>query len=101
MFAHQVIFLPATAKAPSGTVYVFGGLFTSDHYQDKNYKFDVASGEWTRLPDWKPSFCRLSFNLLPLLQNRFILVVSEYKPVLFDTQTDQFVRIKQSGHRDL
>ena len=57
-------------------------------YQPKNYKFNIATNEWKEIPDWQPGLYRLSFNLLPLIENRYILIVSEKFPLLFDTYTD-------------
>ena len=85
MLAHQVIYLPATEAAPKGTIYAFGGLLSADYYQDKNFKYDVDKNEWKEVMPWKIGYYRLSFNLLPLIENRFILVISHRKPVLFDT----------------
>ena len=65
--AHQVIYLPATVTSPMGSVYVFGGLenaiFTSTH----NFRYDIATNQWHPLPEWKEEDCRISFNLLPLV----------------------------------
>ena len=71
------------------------------HYQPKNFKYNIATGKWTELPNWDPDDYRLSFNLLPLIENRFILVVSEHSPRLFDTKSDKWIKLKQKGHRDL
>ena len=70
-------------------------------YQPRNFKYDLASGNWTELPRWRPHDYRLSFNLLPLIDNRFILVVSEDRPRLLDTKTDTWITLTQKGHRDL
>ena len=43
------------------------------HYTIENYRYDVATDTWAKLPDWSYDWCRLSFNLLPLVDNRFIL----------------------------
>ena len=67
-------------------------------YQADNYKFNVATQAWTKLPSWEPGMYRLSFNLLPLVENRYILIVSEKYPFLFDTRTDKFIRLEQRGH---
>ena len=50
MFAHQVIFLPATDYYPLGAVYVFGGLTTDNKSNTRNYRLDIASKKWTTLP---------------------------------------------------
>ena len=94
MCAHQVIFIPATARSPKGAVYVFGGLVDYGHYQRANFRYDIAANSWKRLDDWQNSHYRISFNLLPLVDNRFILVVSEKDPYLFDTQRDCWIRIE-------
>ena len=39
--------------------------------------------------------------MLPLIDNRFILVVSEDRPRLLDTKTDTWIALTQKGHRDL
>ena len=62
----------------------------------KNFKFDVATSSWKVLPKWHEMDCRLSFNLLPLVQNRFILVVSENDPIMFDTQMEQWIKLTQN-----
>ena len=67
-------------------------------YQPENYKFNVATKAWTKLPNWEPGMYRLSFNLMPLVENRYILIVSEKFPFLFDTNTDKFIRLEQRGH---
>ena len=95
MCAHQVIFIPATARSPKGAVYVFGGLVDYGHYQRANFRYDIAANSWKRLDDWQNNHYRISFNLLPLVDNRFILVVSEKDPYLFDTQRDCWIRIEQ------
>ena len=62
-------------------------------YQTKNHKYDLATNTWTRLPDVNELEGIFSFNLLPLFENRFILVISEGRPShkLFDTLTDEWV----------
>ena len=101
ILAHQVIFLPATPKAQKGTVYAFGGLRTAQQYQEQNFKYDVAKDEWTSVMSWMPGYYEISFNLLPLLENRFILVIKRSKLVLFDTETDKFIKLQQHGNADL
>ena len=83
MMAHQVIYLPATPKAPKGTVYCFGGLASSFAYQPKCFKYDVARNTWTNIMDLDGF--RLSFNLLPLINNRFILLISQEDHLMLDT----------------
>lgn len=92
--AHQVIFMPASLNAEKGTVYVFGGKFNRFIHQSRHLKYDVDSGEWTRLPDWPAD--QYSFNLIPLMQNRYILVVSDM-PVLYDTERDEWIEISIDG----
>ena len=89
--AHQVIFMPATETAKKGTVYVFGGKLNSMEFQEKNYKYDIATGQWQQVPDM-PSML-FSFNLIPLINYRYILVVA-HEPLLFDTETDSWVPMK-------
>ena len=71
------------------------------HYQPHNYKYDIAKNEWKEICRWGPDDYRLSFNLLPLIENRFIMVISQEKPYLMDTKTDKWVRLNQKGHPDL
>ena len=36
----------------------------------------------------------MSFNVLPLLANRYILIVSQKDHVMLDTKTDQWINIE-------
>ena len=104
--AHQVIYLPSKDKnqtddGKSGFVYVFGGLADMSTFQPHNYKYDIEKDEWKEICRWIPGNYRLSFNLLPLIENRFIMVISQEKPYLLDTKTDKWVRLHQKGHLDL
>ena len=74
--------MPATETAKKGTVYVFGGKLSSFEFQEKNFKYDIATGQWQQVPDM-PSML-FSFNLIPLINYRYILVVA-HEPLLFDT----------------
>ena len=101
MFAHQVIYIPPKEGSPKGTVYVFGGLETWTHYQPRCFKFDVQTQKFSEIEEWPLERNRYSFNLLPLINNRFILIVSENDPYLIDTKTDQWIQLSQTGHKDL
>ena len=71
-----MIFLPKTTWAPKGTVYIFGGLQNMGLYQTKNFKYDINSDTFTEVEQYGQNDYRISFNLLPLISNRFILFVS-------------------------
>ena len=70
-------------------------------YQPKCFKYDVLSKNFTEIPEWPNNHYRLSFNLLPLIDNRFILIVSDSHPYMLDTKTDKWIQLSQKGHRDL
>ena len=53
MFAHQVIYSPPNNDSPKGSVYVFGGLSDAMSFNQKNFKFDVATNAWKVLPKWR------------------------------------------------
>ena len=89
MMAHQVIYLPATQKSPKGTVYCFGGLASSFAYQPQCFKYDVARNAWSSIDDLEGF--RLSFNLLPLINNRYILLISQEDHLMLDTKTDRWI----------
>ena len=97
--AHQVIFMPAKyAKNKKGSVYIFAGLRNSGRYQDKNFKYDIEANKWKQLPNLLQSWgFRISFNLLPLCDFKFILIVSSRDSLLFDTQRDQFIVLEHHG----
>ena len=65
------------------------------HYQPQNYKYNIGENKWTKIAKWEHGHYRLSFNLLPIIENRFILVISENKPCLMDTKTDQWIPLHQ------
>ena len=68
------------------------------HYQRRNFKYELALDKWSELKPWEVrEDYRLSFNLLPLIDNRFILVVSEDRPKLYDTQCNEWVNLEQTG----
>ena len=45
-------------------------------YQTKNFKYDINSDTFTEVEQYGQNDYRISFNLLPLISNRFILFVS-------------------------
>lgn len=84
--------MPETKTAEKGTVYIFGGV-KGYHMEahTTNLKYDVATGTFKELPVWNSE--QYSFNLLPLNQNRYILVVSD-QPYLFDTETEKWIELQ-------
>ena len=84
--------MPETKTTEKGTVYVFGGV-KGYHMEphSTNYKYDVASRTFKETALWNSE--QYSFNLLPLNQNRYILVVSDL-PYLFDTETEKWIELQ-------
>lgn len=56
----------------------------------------MHSNHWINLPQWREEDTRMSFNLLPIVQNRYILVVSEHNPMMFDTWKKSWIRLTQN-----
>ena len=101
MLAHQVIYIPgkADSEAPEGTVYLFGGMSSMMFFQPKNFKYNVALDKYDALPDWPEDMYRISFNLLPILNNELILVISQDKHLLFDVGSEKFIPVVKKGHK--
>ena len=91
VFAHQVIFMPVTVTAPKGSVYLFGGKTDMHSFSRKSYKYDIATDSWNGLPDIPSDV--FSFNLLPLVNNRYILIVSDAMKLMFDTKRETWITI--------
>ena len=57
--------------------------------------YDIARDEWSSLPEHE-NF-KMSFNLMPLLANRYILVVSQKESVMLDTKKNAWVKVEMSS----
>ena len=90
--AHQVIYLPATSIAPKGSVYLFGGKTNAGSRDStrSGYRFDVASNQWHSLPNSPKDI--FSHNLLPILENRFIVLITQPMKLIFDTLYEVWVK---------
>ena len=84
--------MPSKDAEGKGSVYVFGGKVNSYEFQTANYRYDIASGEWHELPDMPID--AFSFNLIPLDENRYILLVCDHS-ILFDTEEEVWIVLAQ------
>ena len=103
MCAHSMMYLPPQVPTSDnqGEVFVFGGMMSQRAFQPLNFKYDVAYDEWTQIRDWSHGNYRLSFNLLPIVANRIIMVVSGSRPIMYDTEEDEFIRLHCSELSEL
>ena len=100
---HQVIYIPpsreerklssttTTTAGSQGTVYCFGGLESHFAYQPINFKYDIVRNEWSTIVEWEEF--HLSFNLLPLINDRYILVISQRDHVIYDIKADAWIPV--------
>ena len=84
--------MPETKQAPKGSVYCFGGLESTFAFQPLCFKYNIAKDKWTALPELEDF--RMSYNLLPLLEHRYILLVSQAPCVMLDTHRDTWIKVE-------
>ena len=59
----------------------------------------MALDKYDPLPDWPEDMYRISFNLLPILNNELILIISQDKHLLFDVGSERFIPVAKKGHK--
>ena len=60
-------------------------------YQPINFKYDIGRNEWSTIVEWEQF--HLSFNLLPLINDRYILVISQRDHVIYDIKADAWIPV--------
>lgn len=91
--AHQVIFQKPQTDTPKGVLFCFGGIKSSYAVQYECFKYDLATNKWHTLPDILDNSKRISFNMLPLLDDRYILFVHSREHLIFDTLTNTWIKV--------